>query len=272
MRFRRRASHDREILEDGPASLVLVDRSGVVMRASREARAVLGDCEGRPLRDLLVLDDAALHRWLDPPPGLLWGWLPSGAVVVASPSLTTSGVVLDIAQVLPELVGARPGTPHWGLTDGLTGVFNRHGLQLWWDNQIEQPKGWVLWLGVRGLRDINNRLGPPAGDHVIHAIAGRLVTGVPLALVFRFTGKDFVAVLPDLAYDQVRPWVEELATALMQPIELPRDLVGEPLTPRVSIGVARLGDSPFDAAHRADELMFKAKGRAVTEILIEGED
>lgn len=271
MRFFRRWSHDRAIVEDGPASLILVDDSGVILRASRAARAFLGPCAGRPLRDVLVLDDAAMARWLKGDPRLLWASLPSGGIVVASPARTRNGIVFDIAQIYPRLAGVRPGTPQWGLVDALTGVFNRAALNLWWDT-VTSPSGWVLYVDICGLREINNNNGFQVGDQVIVVVAEKLASCVRSGLVFRVGGNEFVLVLLDVPAGDIRSRTEAISAAVRLPIQDAPSQRLETVTPEVSIGAARLGDELDDSLMRADKLMYSAKRVERPRIVVEGDD
>lgn len=93
------------------------------------------------------------------------------------------------------------------ITDPLTGLLNRRGLQVIADKQValavrnKTPLG-VLFLDINDLKVINDRFGHPVGDATIEAVAVALKTTFRVSdVVARVGGDEFVVLLPDRGAD-----------------------------------------------------------------------
>ncbi|GGO26744.1 putative bifunctional diguanylate cyclase/phosphodiesterase [Deinococcus humi] len=86
--------------------------------------------------------------------------------------------------------------------DPLTGVRNRSDLEVDLQRQIDEARTWnsvvaVLFIDLDRMKEINDTFGHVVGDHLLQALATRLSEALPAdALLFRFGGDEFVAVLP----------------------------------------------------------------------------
>lgn len=152
------------------------------------------------------------------------------------------------------------------LTDGLTGLFNRHYLEtharglMEKAGQSHQPLS-VIMIDIDHFKSINDTYGHDAGDEVLREFSRRLrasVRGIDLAC--RFGGEEFVVVLPetDLAI------AEQVGERLRKKVAATPFALGgtDPIMVTTSVGVAarQEGDHlPEQVMKRADQALYRAK-------------
>ncbi|MFM2080744.1 MAG: hypothetical protein RLZZ219_1426 [Cyanobacteriota bacterium] len=155
------------------------------------------------------------------------------------------------------------------LRDPLTGLANRTLLSDRLDQAIHQtlrcPDGCLLvgLLDLDGFKQVNDRHGHAAGDHLLQVLAGRMLevvrNGDTLA---RLGGDEFVLVLPGLqTEEQAQPVIERVLEVVRQTVSWR----GQSLEVSASIGLCCLrgGDpalKPLELLRRADQAMYVAKG------------
>lgn len=148
------------------------------------------------------------------------------------------------------------------VTDSLTGILNRRGLEERLDGEFALAKGRrlpvsLLVIDCDDFKEINDRAGHEFGDALLHQVARILVGAVPKgAEAARLGGDEFVVMLPGAG--------AESAAALGGRI---RDVLAEGLTDagfplRISAGISTY---PFDGAtpsalfRAADQALYAAK-------------
>ena len=243
---------------------------------------VQGDVIGRPLFDLV--DREALAG---PPPDhegvevvvsrqgwcrlqapwsrrggpVLWGDCVVTPVVESNGD--TSGYVAVIRDVTDEHRRTQ-GLIDATLTDPLTGLYNRRGL----DGRVEAlrhrlggaptAQSWIM-VDIDHFKRVNDTYGHDGGDSVLKAVASCLKAaardGDTLA---RLGGEEFVLVLPDLdsaiaalIAERLRAGVETLST----------ETAGRTVKVTASFGVAQQapGENGAAALERADAALYRAK-------------
>lgn len=152
------------------------------------------------------------------------------------------------------------------LTDGLTGLYNRHYLNNHLDNMVRQAltNGKNLALMIMDMdhfKSVNDTHGHDVGDKVLKQLAGIIIRASRSTdLAARFGGEEFVMLMPETdplaalnAANRMREIVETT----------PFDIGGgNTLNRTISIGVASLlaeGDSAEGLLKRADEALYSAK-------------
>ena len=153
------------------------------------------------------------------------------------------------------------------LTDGLTGLFNRHYFTSHFDGLFKhaQDQGRpiaVVILDVDHFKAVNDTYGHGAGDEVLKELARRISSGVRnFDLVARLGGEEFVIVMPETRLNEAERACDRIRQQIARtpfPITTPKlDL---PVT--VSIGVAASeggSDTPAEMLRRADEALYEAK-------------
>jgi len=192
---------------------------------------------------------------------VLWG----DCVVtpVVEPDGCTSGYVAVIRDVTDEhqrtqrLVDAT-------LTDPLTGLYNRRGL----DERVEalrhRPGGapntqsWIM-VDIDHFKRVNDTYGHDGGDAVLKAVAAALKAiareGDTLA---RLGGEEFVLVLPDVSVAVAAAVAERLRVGVEL---LSTETAGRTVWVTASFGVAQQapGEVGDAALERADKALYRAK-------------
>jgi len=153
------------------------------------------------------------------------------------------------------------------LTDGLTGLYNRHYFNSHFDGLFKHAREHgrplsVLMLDVDRFKSVNDTYGHAAGDEVLKELAARMVKGVrSFDMVARMGGEELVIVMPETRLVDAHRAAERLRRAVADrpfPISSP----AMDLTVTVSIGLGGLeaGDDAADLiVRRADEALYEAK-------------
>jgi diguanylate cyclase (GGDEF)-like protein len=151
------------------------------------------------------------------------------------------------------------------LCDQLTGALNRRGLEARAQEELARARrhrGQVtlLYLDLDGFKDVNDRGGHDAGDHLLREVAARLQQGVRQGdLVARVGGDEFVALLPGCRDARTaRAVAETLRARLTIPFSLPDGL----FRLDASIGIACFPDDGANAKAllaQADRAMYAVK-------------
>jgi diguanylate cyclase (GGDEF)-like protein len=173
-----------------------------------------------------------------------------------------------VAQLQAEVntLRAERASLRWAVGhDELTGLANRRLLHALAPRRLDiattgRPAA-VVVLDLNGFKPINDTLGHHIGDHVLCAVARRLVTVAAGDLVARLGGDEFGVLLtypfPTGRPTWWRPTVDAFCTALADPIPL----AGRRLTVTAAVGVALAEPcaSIGDLLRRADQAMYRAK-------------
>jgi diguanylate cyclase (GGDEF)-like protein len=204
-------------------------------------------------------------------------WLPLrangkelGAMVAgAQPDANVEPTHLDTAAVLAAHVAASLDAAvslererRSAVTDSLTGILNRRGLEERLDvalslaQERRKPLS-LLVIDCDDFKDINDRAGHEFGDVLLHEIAIVLVGALPEgAEAARLGGDEFVVMLPGAGSDSATA----LATHIRSVLAVGLTDAGYPL--RMSAGVSTY---PFDGAtpsallRAADQALYAAK-------------
>jgi diguanylate cyclase (GGDEF)-like protein len=152
------------------------------------------------------------------------------------------------------------------IRDGLTGLFNRHFMQIALDREVARAVRRksllaVFMVDVDHFKTFNDQFGHSAGDTVLKEVARVLAASVRTEdLVCRYGGEEFTIILPDVAPEAAY----EKAEALRQAVaglrtELDNNIYSE-IT--ISIGGALFpkdGQFPELLLKQADAALYRAK-------------
>ncbi|MGH3077470.1 MAG: diguanylate cyclase domain-containing protein, partial [Gaiellaceae bacterium] len=204
-------------------------------------------------------------------------WLPLrangeeiGALVGAGgPADRVDPVQLDTAAVLAAHVAASLDAAvalrrerESAVTDPLTGVLNRRGLEERLERELASAKERrapmsLLVIDCDDLKEINDRAGHEFGDALLREVAGVLTRSLPEgAGAGRLGGDEFVVTLPEAGTDMAEELGERIRTILAEGLTE----AGFPL--RISAGISTY---PFDGAgptallRAADQALYAAK-------------
>jgi diguanylate cyclase (GGDEF)-like protein len=204
---------------------------------------------------------AVLGPWLAAATMGLWGWRLDDHVTAELAAAAAMGAVVFEARhgSVAGLIAARGVMHALALTDPLTGLLNRRG--------IEEEAGRMLatgaaelsivYLDLDGFKAVNDRLGHAEGDRALQAMAEILLETFRTAdAVGRIGGDEFVIV--------VAPGSD--ATVAARRLQLHLDTwrhAEDRYTLRASIGVGHVAsatlDSFWEAVDAADRRMYSEK-------------
>lgn len=153
--------------------------------------------------------------------------------------------------------------------DQLTGTWNRNAMAARLAEEAERARRAqkmlsVCLLDIDHFKDVNDRLGHPVGDEVLHFVAQFLKDNLrPYDSLFRYGGEEFLICLPDTGLAQAEALIDRVRSRLADTtIELPDQ---PPIHVTASFGVATLDldDEHSMAIEHADHALLcaKAKGR-----------
>jgi len=153
------------------------------------------------------------------------------------------------------------------VTDGLTGLYNRHYLNTHLDNMVREAlkNGKHLALMIMDMdlfKNVNDTYGHDVGDQVLKQLSQIIISTVRSTdLAARFGGEEFVTLMPETdpqaalnAANRMREIIEKT------PFKINAE--GQSIHKTVSIGIASLnaeGDSAENLLKRADEALYNAK-------------
>lgn len=149
-------------------------------------------------------------------------------------------------------------------TDPLTGLPNRRAFD---DELVRRVAEWsrkrstfcLMMVDADRFKDLNDRYGHPAGDHVLRSIAEVLRgTCREMDLLARIGGEEFAAILPSTNSRDARRAAQRVLTAVA---DHPFEFEGHKLRVTVSVGLTavREGDDGFLVLKRADEALYASK-------------
>ena len=131
------------------------------------------------------------------------------------------------------------------------------------DSQRDDRRFAVLFIDLDGFKAVNDQHGHSAGDLVLTAAAaclrGALRGGDLLA---RYSGDEFVALLPDVPPDLVQRVAQRSADAILGSLSTPLHVGGAPVQLGASVGVALFPDhgrTADELLQAADRAMYAAK-------------
>lgn len=149
--------------------------------------------------------------------------------------------------------------------DALTGVANRRALNEVLAREISiaargAPSFVIAMLDVDHFKDINDRHGHEAGDHVLVAVAATLCRGIRAHDVCgRWGGEEFMMILPATTLADARQLLMRKVTEI-RALEVVGP-VGATIRLTISAGVTehQPGESASDLLNRADKALYRAK-------------
>ncbi|WKE67003.1 sensor domain-containing diguanylate cyclase [Gallaecimonas kandeliae] len=152
------------------------------------------------------------------------------------------------------------------LTDPLTGLYNRRGMQLMLEGLEANEKPFaVVALDIDHFKQVNDNFGHDLGDEVLRVLAEQMRQASRQGdILCRSGGEEFLMLLPDCAKAGAR----ELAERLRQQVAA---LVVEQVRFTLSLGVAVWPgpEEPVKAALKAaDQALYQAKGQGRDQVVV----
>ncbi|MBF0456078.1 MAG: GGDEF domain-containing protein [Magnetococcales bacterium] len=172
-------------------------------------------------------------------------------------------IVLIIANL--TIGGYQNRLEQMATTDNLTGLSNRHGVEILSDRFLKtshrrKEDFSIILFDIDRFKRVNDRYGHPVGDQVIRTIAQASQKSVRDSdVVGRWGGEEYLALLPACSHAQAVGLAEKLRQTIEQTTHSTPQ--GE-LTVTVSLGVAQQheGETFESLVNRADQALYRAKG------------
>ena len=144
------------------------------------------------------------------------------------------------------------------LSDPLTGIPNRRALEQDLKTRLDRADEVLLvYLDLDGFKEINDRYGHAAGDHVLRIVAERLTSSLRVGdVAARIGGDEFVLLL-----GSPPPPTEALSQRLAQSINAPIALGTEMVQISASVGFGSGQTDPDSLLRSADRAMLRSKHR-----------
>jgi len=197
-----------------------------------------------------------------------WPWLLFAAMMAVFPwmLLNSIGVYKEsILNLLRETEHQRAEIERLATHDPLTGLAQLRVLRERMDSTITRARGFgrnvaVLFIDLDGFKQVNDRFGHAAGDHLLRAVANTLNSLVRDSdTIGRLGGDEFLLVLDDVSGPDV---AEVAARRILQELRRPVVYKDSLLQIGASIGIAmspQHGTTPDDLQQAADAAMYSIK-------------
>jgi diguanylate cyclase (GGDEF)-like protein len=170
-----------------------------------------------------------------------------------------------------------------GLTDALTGVYNRRYIdrrlleEIARSRRQEMPVS-VLYIDIDHFKQVNDSVGHQGGDEVLREVASRIKAELRISdALARFGGEEFVVLLVDADRDSAGMVAERIRSGVAgTTVELAG---GQVVAVTVSIGVAtfagRRSEQPMEAVAQqllaaADAALYRAKQGGRNLVMVSG--
>lgn len=152
------------------------------------------------------------------------------------------------------------------VTDALTGLFNRRGMQAAMDGWLQQGAPFsLILLDIDHFKLVNDQHGHDVGDHVLEFVAQKMrECSRGSDLLCRSGGEEFVILLPGAELEAAL----QVAERLRQTLAASHSPTGGPVTLSAGVAQWRGGDESAKALlKRADEALYRAKAEGRNRVL-----
>lgn len=159
-------------------------------------------------------------------------------------------------DVTRRLQSARQRAESASLTDALTGLLNRRGLDSALADLKQAPRPCALVLmDLDHFKAVNDRLGHGAGDHVLKHVARLLREHTRKSdILARCGGDEFTLVMPDISATDLGGRLDGLISAVAAPITVE----GETCCIGASVGWSLIAPEQLDQFDEISEITDKA--------------
>lgn len=204
---------------------------------------------------------------------ILWSLIHSSHAAASNLLIGLSARLRNTDTVILDSRETDQDDRNYGTVDALTGLHNRHWLEITLDRQIQRatlnrrPFSLIM-IDIDHFKIFNDHFGLAYGDHVLYAVAHTLSDYLrPTDVIARYGGDEFVVVLPEIGFEMAMAAGERLHRALMNAIPVTPDGNSIP-HPTISIGLATLkeGQKGADLLAAAEQALNRAKGTGPSSI------
>lgn len=167
------------------------------------------------------------------------------------------------------------------ITDGLTGLYNRHYLNTHLENLCKQALNnrkplSVIILDMDHFKQVNDTHGHDAGDLVLKQLAATMLDLARSSdLVARYGGEEFVLLLPETTIESAKEVAERIRKTVEGYAFIIETSSGKTISKTISLGVSTLklsGDTPAELLKRADLALYEAKNGGRNRVVVNGSE
>ena len=208
-----------------------------------------------------------------------------GILFVQAPSEAVAALIqarLEGLRQIIQLIGMsiaalqlRLKLEHQSIRDPLTGLFNRHFMQVTLEKEMARSKRnqkglAVLMLDVDHFKTFNDRFGHAAGDSVLKSVATVLQNGICTEdYVCRYGGEEFVIILPEVSIQAAIERAEDIRKTVSDLEDVSSRSGSTPIT--ISIGIAFCPSDtsdPNQIIQKADQALYRAKNGGRNQVVL----
>jgi diguanylate cyclase (GGDEF)-like protein len=174
--------------------------------------------------------------------------------------------LIELTSISIAGLNLRSRLEHQSIRDGLTGLFNRHFMEIALEREIRRSARHnkpvaIMMLDIDHFKQFNDTFGHEAGDTVLRELGEALLQAVRNEdILCRFGGEEFVAILPETTLDSALERAESLRRMVS---ELRVRHRGESLCEiTISVGIAvypQHAESLEEIMRAADRALYEAK-------------
>jgi diguanylate cyclase (GGDEF)-like protein len=196
------------------------------------------------------------------------------AVLVIEQRLEGIQQLLQLTGMAVASLQLRTKLENQSIRDSLTGLFNRHFMQIALERELalafrRQNTLAVMMLDVDHFKRFNDRFGHAAGDAVLKSVATVFQTSIRTEdIACRYGGEEFSIILPDITPDGALERAEKIRMAVAA---LHWGAESSPGEVTISIGIAIYPKDGTDAEHLlrvADQALYRAKHAGRNQVLL----
>jgi diguanylate cyclase (GGDEF)-like protein/PAS domain S-box-containing protein len=234
-----------------PLADLVGDDALAVLRDESRSRYEAGDERSVTLRDLTVVGPHGHQRLFD------IDGIDLRHLEEVGGYLLTFHEISERAELQARLTAQATSDPLTGLAN--RAQFTAHLDRLAAERRHHSGDHAVVFVDLDRFKPVNDRYGHQAGDELLRTVAQRLSAAVRATdVVCRLGGDEFAILLADCDEEQARAKVQQLLTAVREPVAIGDDTV----TVDASIGVALSRSTithPEQLVREADQAMYRAK-------------
>ena len=160
------------------------------------------------------------------------------------------------------------------IVDSLTGLYNSRHFFEQLEKEIKRSDRYLhpislMFIDIDNFKAINDTYGHMIGDKILSLIAKKIKACLRANdTAFRFAGDEFTVILPETTSDEAKFVADRiLSNFANEPIVINDKELSE-VTLSIGIGEYRINEGTDQFVHRADVLMYEAKGRGGNNVVI----
>ena len=189
-----------------------------------------------------------------------------GVAAMVDANTSSLQALIELASISIAGLNLRARLEQQSIRDGLTGLFNRHFMEIALDRELRRAARHrkplaIMMMDIDHFKQFNDTYGHDAGDTVLRELGDTLLQAVRNEdILCRYGGEEFVAILPELSLDAAMERAEHLRRVVSEIRVRNR---GESLREvTLSIGVAvypQHAETLEEIMRAADRALYEAK-------------